>query len=421
MTKSPLCTALVSIILVTTCVGATADSVSSPELTYGARVRGEVVEQNHQQAEAITLKGRLTLEQPLPKNVDLLVQIDHVEAFLDDHHSDGVLNNGEPVIADPQTTELNQFVFSYQHNDWTLNMGRFGLKLANERFVGGVEFRQNDQTFDGLKLDYGFSTQSQWSYVYLDNVNRIFGDDADSMLSPMDSQFNATNGVRPTAMLGDHRVDAHLLFVDYREWDYWQWHAFMLSLSNHDHRPFSNRTVGVRAMGRKKLTGVELFGEFDIAVQRQQAVDDNPSIARRPSLTYRSVNIGMIIKRIEFSLQQEVLGAEDQVSFITPLATLHKFNGWADQFLGTPADGLIDQVIQVAWRPRPFIIDLRWHQYKTENSRVDIGEELNLDLVYRRGRHHQWKIRIADFDPADDQSVRTNPIKKWFLSYAYRL
>ena len=39
----------------------------------------------------------------------------------------------------------------------------------------------------------------------------------------------------------------------------------------------------------------------------------------------------------------ELLGSDDgKVAFNTPLATKHKFNGWADKFLGTPKEGLED-------------------------------------------------------------------------------
>ncbi|MFT5806450.1 MAG: hypothetical protein ACI9LG_000713 [Moritella dasanensis] len=34
--------------------------------------------------------------------------------------------------------------------------------------------------------------------------------------------------------------------------------------------------------------------------------------------------------------------------FATPLATLHKFNGWSDQFLNTPTQGLADLYLSVS-------------------------------------------------------------------------
>ncbi len=39
------------------------------------------------------------------------------------------------------------------------------------------------------------------------------------------------------------------------------------------------------------------------------------------------------------------------MSFSTPLATLYKFNGWADTFLTTPPDGLEDIYAGITYRP----------------------------------------------------------------------
>ena len=38
----------------------------------------------------------------------------------------------------------------------------------------------------------------------------------------------------------------------------------------------------------------------------------------------------------------EVLEGDGRGSFITPLATAHAFQGWADRFLTTPLDGIKD-------------------------------------------------------------------------------
>ena len=45
---------------------------------------------------------------------------------------------------------------------------------------------------------------------------------------------------------------------------------------------------------------------------------------------------GIIVK-----VGYKLLGSNDgQCGFVTPLATLHKFNGWTDYFLVTPAQSL---------------------------------------------------------------------------------
>ncbi|MFV4641100.1 hypothetical protein ACNJUF_21330, partial [Mycobacterium tuberculosis] len=46
----------------------------------------------------------------------------------------------------------------------------------------------------------------------------------------------------------------------------------------------------------------------------------------------------------------EKLGGDGVHAFQTPMATLHKFNGWADLFLVTPAGGLQDWYGGFAYR-----------------------------------------------------------------------
>ena len=43
----------------------------------------------------------------------------------------------------------------------------------------------------------------------------------------------------------------------------------------------------------------------------------------------------------------EILANDKETSFATPLATLHKFNGFADQFLATPSQGLEDKFLKI--------------------------------------------------------------------------
>ena len=45
------------------------------------------------------------------------------------------------------------------------------------------------------------------------------------------------------------------------------------------------------------------------------------------------LNAGVAQDRYALSVGYEVLGSDNGVGFYTPLATLAKFNGWADAFL----------------------------------------------------------------------------------------
>ena len=58
-----------------------------------------------------------------------------------------------PVIADSDTVELNQAFLKFKGiPKTTLIGGRQRIKLDNDRFVGNVGFRQNEQTFDAATV-----------------------------------------------------------------------------------------------------------------------------------------------------------------------------------------------------------------------------------------------------------------------------
>jgi hypothetical protein len=57
------------------------------------------------------------------------------------------------------------------------------------------------------------------------------------------------------------------------------------------------------------------------------------------------VNLSSLTAKIAY----EVLGSDGRnYAFATPFATLHKFNGWSDQSLGTPSQGLVDVIFTLS-------------------------------------------------------------------------
>ena len=54
-----------------------------------------------------------------------------------------------PVVADPWGSDLNQLYLDYDgFSDTKVRLGRQRIILDNQRFVGGVGWRQNEQTYD---------------------------------------------------------------------------------------------------------------------------------------------------------------------------------------------------------------------------------------------------------------------------------
>ena len=96
-----------------------------------------------------------------------------------------------PVVVDPKGPDLNQLYLDYDPNaDTKIRVGRQRILLDNQRFVGGVGWRQNEQTYDAATLNMNAGGNTEFKYSFVNHVRRITGSEVPS---------------------GRHRVDAHLL------------------------------------------------------------------------------------------------------------------------------------------------------------------------------------------------------------------
>src|SRR5574340_1234826 len=87
------------------------------------------------------------------------------------------VNGTYAVIADPEATEINPAYLSYSGiANTTVKWGRQRIKLDNDRFIGNVGWRQNEQTFDAFTLVNKSLPNTTITAGYITNVNRIIGD-----------------------------------------------------------------------------------------------------------------------------------------------------------------------------------------------------------------------------------------------------
>ena len=92
------------------------------------------------------------------------------------------------------------------------------------------------------------------------------------------------------------------------------------------------------------------------------------------------------------------LGGNSVAGFSTPLATLHAFQGDADVFLTTPAQGVTDRYAKLGYRTGVEILGtvrkvafVGWyHAYKAAQGSSDLGHELDFDAVANINEH--WRI-----------------------------
>jgi hypothetical protein len=212
------------------------------------------------------------------------------------------------------------------------------------------------------------------TYAYLSNVRRIFGQ---------------------TVPAGKAKLEGHLLNAkisvneNFSLTPYYYLLDYDTALSN------STATAGVRlagsvAAGEGKIS---LLGEF----ATQSDAGDNPASF---DADYFHVN-GMFTMENGFGLGLgfESLGTDSSngQAFRTPLATLHAMNGWADQFLGTPAAGLEDFYATVKFKLGDWNLTGVYHEFSSEFGSFDYGDEFDVSAGVKLGERYGLLLKGAFF------------------------
>ncbi len=142
-----------------------------------ARYRFEAVDQDEftENAGASTLRTKIGFETKSYKGFSALLEGENVTTIGRQKFNDTVNGRTQfPVVADPEITELNQGYINYDGIfDTAFRIGRQRIRLDNQRFIGTVTFRQNEQTFDAVRITNKSLDSTTARYFYVDNVNRV--------------------------------------------------------------------------------------------------------------------------------------------------------------------------------------------------------------------------------------------------------
>ena len=387
--------------LLATCLAAAQPSTigeafSQGTLSANVRARFESVEQTGlRDADALTLRTRVAYTTAAFRGWKAMIEGENVIAADGDSYSQAGINpggSGRAVIADPESTELNQAWVAFSGGDTTLTVGKQRLVLDNARFVGDVGWRQNMQTFDAVAVQDKSLGKTTLTYAYIDRVYRVFSHrhsqgrwDSDSHL------FNASfTGFKAGTLT------AYAYFLDFDN-----------SAAN------SCATYGASFTGTKPLgDDLKLTYRVDLATQR-----DRGSSPLSYSATYHSVELGVTHKVVSLAIGREVLGSDSGVSFRTPLATLHAFNGWADLFLSTPGNGLRDAYLKgTAVLPEAINLLVFFHWFEADRFGADYGTELDLQLSRKFGKHFTGTAKFAKFER---ETANLPDVTKFWLQVDY--
>lgn len=329
--------------------------------TLDTRFRYEYAEQEGLvDSNAATMRNRVGL---LSREVSGFQAFAEYEGILaldrnDYNGGNGVGPAGNTVIADPESHELNQAWISYVNPSdlYSIKAGRQGVNLDDQRHIGTVGWRQNMQTLDAAALTLNPAKDLEIYYGFVWQVNRFFGSET----------------ITPTAT--DFQGQTHLFNAQYKGLPVGTLttYAYLLDLHNEAGDTNSSNSYGMNLAG--DLPGkTKYFLEY--SYQTEGAENPLPY-----SVHYaRTILSRELLPGVSGSVGYEYLGSDNGVGYKFPLATLHKFNGYADRFTTTPGGGLNDLYASIGTTVGDGLkLALTYHYFEDDGFDQFFGNEIDL-------------------------------------------
>jgi hypothetical protein len=285
----------------------------------------------------------------------------------------GNVDDIHPLDEAGDGTDLNQLWVQYQDEDYGLiKLGRQIYALDDQRFIGHVGWRQNIQTFDAATANFSAVEHLSIKPFYLAEQHAVNGSH---------NELNAY-GVNATYAFSEHfNMTGFYYQIEGDE------------ASNAD---ASNRTLGLRATGR--FTLVDLPWMYAASIAKQGEV--GPSTLTYDA-TYMAADLSVQLDLLTLGAGFEIMEAD----FRTPLATVHKFNGFADALLPLSgfANGLEDFYLYLAYQipvGQGIKTKLIYHWFDSESSGSsgqDGGTELDLVASYAINQYLSVLAKYGDY------------------------
>ncbi|WP_101758381.1 alginate export family protein [Oceanicoccus sp. KOV_DT_Chl] len=343
------------------------------------RLRYEDVDNDVIDSDGLTLRSRIGFKSADYKGFSTLVEVEDVRDVA------GIDDEGN-LIPDPEVTEIDQAFIQYKGDGYMAKAGRQVITLDGHRFVGDVGWRQDRQTFDAVRSQIDVSEKLKLDISYIFKRNRIFAEDMDAKSS--DLLLNAAYQTPIGKIVG---------------------YGYLL---DDDTRDEKSDTFGASLSG---ATAGDISFLYHIEAATQSIEDSGVDY----DAEYFFAEGGIKFSGITAKLGYEVLGSDDgQASFTTPLATLHKFNGWNDIFLGgsfnptAMPNGLVDTYISVGTKISGIAVAAVMHEYEAEEGSADYGDEMGFVVSKGFSNGVSTGLKYSSYD-ADTFSSDTDKLWIW--------
>ena len=330
-------------------------------------------------AHGLTIRERIGFKTKAWNGFSVLAEGEFTQSAIDDYHggAPGVdpFDPRNSVIADPDNEEINQAYLQYAGFDTTVKLGRQRIIYDNAAFIGNVGWRQNEQTYDAISLMNTSVPGLTLNYAYIDQVNRIFGEDATGIFENAPAEIHLLNasyaGIKGLTLGG---------------------YMYLMEFEDAGSTGWDNDTFGVSAKG--SLAGLALYGEL--------AYQDKAGPLNNEEGLYAHVTATKTFGAQTLTFGIEHLDAGVQ----TPLATLHAFNGFADatdarRLAGTHG-GLTDTYASYMV---PIFCGIKWtnavHLFGDNAIGNDLGFGFDSVLAKKFDDHFTAIAKLGYFDTSD--------------------
>jgi alginate export protein len=322
------------------------------------RPRYEFVEEDNAKPNANALTNRLVLG----VSADLLgtdwlstyVEMTDVHNLNDNYNSTA---NGQPnsIVADPEQTRLTQSYLDLKYKKTKLRYGRQMFNLDNLRFIGAVAWRQMPQTYD---------------------ATTIF----DSSIEGLDLMASYVTQVN-TITTATKDQDSVLLNAKYKAMDALTVTGYGYLLEN-----FGD-TYGIALTGKPKISDtLTLNYRAEYAMMGDASLTESPTaLQENADADYYNLELGMNMSGILAGINYEVQSGDNDLTdgenntFSTPYGTNHAHNGWADKFLATPTQGLVDLNVMVGYTNKELgVLKAIYHDFSSDVDSLDYGKEIGM-------------------------------------------
>ncbi|MEM0966258.1 MAG: alginate export family protein [Verrucomicrobiota bacterium] len=279
----------------------------------------------------------------------------------------------QPLDEAGEGTELNQLWIQYANPDYgKAKVGRQVYNLDDQRFIGSVGWRMNDQTFDGGTGDFTGIENLSAKAFYFGQQNTVTAEEND-----IDSfGFNFAYGFPEKATLT----------------------AFYYNIEGEDtgNAGSSNQTIGSRVVGGFSVS--EQKFKYAASIAWQEAIDPSP-------LDYDGFYYAGDLSTNVFGV---TLGAGFEIlepGFRTPYATVHKFNGFADALipLNGFTDGLEDYYIYAGYKipvGNGIMTKVIYHWFDPESKSApgqNGGTEIDFVAAYKFAEYFSVVTKFGDY------------------------